>query len=571
MIWSVLVLQANFPRLSVDSVRQVWISLDSCNRYVRGMETCDTEPFVPSTEAWHSIDKDDLMTHLRPLIDSIFPVLCGISALCLCGEILDAAPPQKLKIFIAYENQPGPADIALVQTQGGKVKWAYKTVPVLAAEVPQTALKGIVNNPGVIFIEPDLKVRGSDAELDKTWGVKHIGAGPVHDSGFKGTGVKVAVLDTGIDYNHPDLVDRYAGGYDFVNNDNDPLDDHGHGTHVSGTIAASQDGLGVVGVAPEVQIYALKVLDSTAWGYWSDIAAGVEWCIQNKIQVTNNSYGDSSNPGVTLKTVFENADAAGVLNVASAGNDGSGTDTVEYPARWPTLIAVSATTSSDTLASFSSTGPDIELCAPGTPIYSTVPGGGYQYWEGTSMACPHVVGSAAVLFGIGAVDNNGNGRINDDIRQILNLSAVDLGPVGRDNDFGNGLVNVDLAVMLNGDPPPPQDPPPAQDPPPSSTLSMSVASISYNSYGGKSRDKHLDVIIKIVDENSLAVPSADVTAKVTGSNGSSYSFNGTTDDTGTVVFSVKNAGKGSWMTTVNSVSASGYQWDGLNGVSTFSN
>ena len=142
-----------------------------------------------------------------------------------------------------------------------------------------------------------MRVVAVDLELDDSWGVKRIGAGPVHQQGLWGAGVTVAILDSGIDYTHPDLALNYAGGYDFVNDDDDPFDDNAHGTHVAGIVAARDDDAGVVGVAPYARLYALKVLDASGNGSFSDVIAAMQWAVDHGAQVTNNSYGSSEDPG----------------------------------------------------------------------------------------------------------------------------------------------------------------------------------------------------------------------------------------------------------------------------------
>jgi subtilisin len=375
-----------------------------------------------------------------------------VVALALIGGFeIAAAPPAQVDVLISFKNPPGPNGRALIRGQGGTVKETFWLVPAVAARVPLAAVEALRKNPNVDVVEPDGEVLADDLELDRVWGVKRIGAGVVHANGYKGTGVKVAVLDTGIDYTHPDLDANVAGGWDFVNNDNDPRDDHGHGTHIAGTIAAEDNDIGVVGVAPEVELYAVKVLNSSGSGSWSKIISGLQWCVQNGIQVTNNSYGSTSNPGSTVRNAFDNASAAGVVIVASAGNSGtkSGTeDNVNYPARFDSVIAVGATNSNNSRASWSSTGPTVELAAPGVSIRSTLPGGGYGGKSGTSMACPHVVGVAALVIGAGAGDWNGNGIISDDVRMVLDATAYDLGTSGGDAWYGFGLVDAASAVSL---------------------------------------------------------------------------------------------------------------------------
>jgi len=218
-----------------------------------------------------------------------------------------------------------------------------------------------------------------------------------------------------------------------VNNDSDPRDDQGHGTHVSGTIAALIDGAGVVGVAPEVDLYAVKVLSSSGSGSWSSIMSGLDWCVGNGMQVVNLSLGSSTDPGTTVKAAFDNAYAAGLCVVASAGNSGAGADTVGYPAHYDLVIAVGSTTSPDALSSFSSTGPTVEVAAPGSSIYSTLNGGGWGTMSGTSMASPHAAGVMALILAAGIEDADGNGRRNDEARWVLQSTCLDLGTAGRDN------------------------------------------------------------------------------------------------------------------------------------------
>jgi subtilisin family serine protease len=269
-----------------------------------------------------------------------------------------------------------------------------------------------------------------------------IGAGAVHSAGHTGAGVRVAVIDSGIDPTHPDLEGIYAGGWDFVNDDDDPYDDFGRGTQVAGILAAAVNGSGVTGVAPDVSLYALKVLDHDGAGFFSDIIAALEWAVANGIQITNNSYASATDPGSLVRQAFDNAYAAGVLNVAAAGNDGTcaGTaDTVGFPARFASVIAVTATDAADRRACFSATGPDVELAAPGVDINSSLPWGTYDYDSGTSMASPHVAGTAALVIGAGVVGPQ-------NIRDLLDQTALDLGDPGRDPEYGYGRIDAAAAV-----------------------------------------------------------------------------------------------------------------------------
>lgn len=349
------------------------------------------------------------------------------------------AQPKRVNVFIGFTQTPGSEEQNLVQRAGGNVKHSYTLVPAIAANIPETAIAALQSNPKVTVIEPDITVYAVDAELDAAWGVKKIGSGTVHDNGNKGTGVKVGVIDSGVDYTHPDLDANYAGGYDFHNGDSDPMDDNGHGTHVSGTIAAEDDGAGVVGVAPEAKIYAYKVLGSNGSGSYSDVVAALEKAVNDGIQITNNSYGSSGDPGSTVKAAFDNSAALGMLHIAAAGNSGNppgNGDNVIYPARWDSLVAVAATDSNDKRANWSSTGPAVELSGPGVSIKSTLPGGGYGNYSGTSMASPHVAGTAALVLKAGFAD----------LRGRMNSTAIDLGSTGRDTRYGYGRVDAAAAA-----------------------------------------------------------------------------------------------------------------------------
>jgi subtilisin len=423
-------------------------------------------------------------------------------------------------VLIGFDRTPGASERALVKGAGGSVKHSYTLVPAVAAKLPAAAVRGLERNPRVTVIEPDGRVQAIDyaSELNNSWGVKRIGAGDVHTGGNLGTAVKVAVIDTGIDYRHPDLASLYAGGHDFVNKDADPMDDNGHGTHVAGSAAAVRDGAGVVGASPQAALYGLKVLDAGGGGYWSDIIAAVQWTADNGIQVTNNSYGSSSNPGTLVKAAFDNSYAAGVLHIGAAGNSGSTSgkgDNVGYPARWDSVVAVAATDQADNRARWSSTGPAVELAAPGVSINSTWLNGGYRQASGTSMASPHAAGTAALVIAAGITDTNGNGRINDEVRQALNDTALDLGATGRDPHYGFGLISAVAAVGATV--------------PPAPAVNVAVTTDQARYVTGE--DNAATVTAVVTDENNAAMtglPASAFTATVDGAAaGVAFSETGT--------------------------------------------
>ena len=353
----------------------------------------------------------------------------------------------KVPVIIGFKDTPSQADKDMIRGHGGDIKHSYTIINAIAAKLPEQAINKVEKNPRVAYVEMDGEVHALDTELENSWGVKRIGAGTVHADN-KGTGVKVAIIDTGIDYNHPDLDANYKeGGRDYVNDDFDPMDDNGHGTHCAGIIAAEDNGEGVVGVAPEAYLYAVKVLDNTGSGYLSDVIAGIQWSVNNGMGVISMSLGSDSG-STALKNACDSTYGSGVLLVAAAGNDGNPPgkgDNVDYPARYSSVIAVAATDRNDNRASWSSTGPEVELAAPGIIIYSTWLDGEYATKSGTSMACPHVSGTAALVI---AFDSS---LSNADVRLRLQETADDLGAIGFDTKYGFGLVDADEAA------PPPEE------------------------------------------------------------------------------------------------------------------
>jgi len=461
-------------------------------------------------------------------------------------------PPDGLvKVLIGFKEKPGAAQQAMVRGVGGKIKYTYHIVDAIAASIPEKAIDALQKNPNVRYVEPDGLVQALDAELDDSWGVKRIGAGFVHDSENKGAGVNVAIIDSGVDYNHEDLdanFDLILLGYDFVNNDTDPMDDYGHGTHVAGTVAAEDNESGVVGVAPDASLYALKVLDSSGSGYYSDVIAALQWCVDNGIQVTNNSYGSSGDPGETVKDAFDNAYYNyGIIHVAAAGNSGippGKGDNIIYPARYESVIAVAATNQNDERARWSSTGPDLELAAPGVDINSTLLGGGYGEGSGTSMASPHVAGTAALVIVAGI----------SDVRGQLQSTSDDLGPTGIDSKYGYGLVDADEAAGVTGGTP---EPPPADG-------TMYVESIVFD-YKVAGPNKFLYTTVKVVDGGSIALEGVRVEMTLTHDLGSSWNFAGDTGTDGTVKFTLVKAPSESYTGTVVDLTLTGYTWDKTQG------
>jgi subtilisin len=340
----------------------------------------------------------------------------------------------------------------------------------LTMTVPRRALTGLARDPHVRYVEEDgvwhaIPTRpapakppggcepwpgckddgndgggGGDTSQTLPWGVDRVDAEVAHAAGKAGAGVHVAIVDSGIDTDHPDLQANLGAGTAFVSCRGgkkcgaDWDDDNGHGTHCAGIVGAVDNGEGVVGVAPEATLHAVKVLDKSGSGSWSGVAAGIEYVADQGWDVASMSLGGGHSNLVADAVAY--AAGAGVVLVAAAGNSGPCTDCVGYPAAYPEVIAVSSTTDSDTPSSFSSTGPEVDIAAPGSAVYSTVPGG-YDTFSGTSMACPHVSGAAAQVIATGTAD----------IRSQLTSTAEDIGLSSTEG--GAGLLDVAAALGLD--------------------------------------------------------------------------------------------------------------------------
>jgi thermitase len=276
-----------------------------------------------------------------------------------------------------------------------------------------------------------------DADIDAPEGWDLAGLQAFPNSG----GVKVGIVDTGIDQTHPDLAGKTVGCATSYNNGIAIVngichDDNGHGSHVSGTISANtNNGQGVAGVAFNSPIVMCKALATAAGtGLTSDIANCINWDKSQGVKVISMSLGGGDS--ATLKTAVQNAynGGNGVLLVAAAGNDGDAT--LNYPAAYPDVVSVAATDNQDKRASFSNANADVEIAAPGVNVESTYTGGLYMSLSGTSMATPHVAGVSAIIFDLNA------GASAATVRSKLDAAVDDLGTAGRDQVFGFGRVNL---------------------------------------------------------------------------------------------------------------------------------
>ncbi len=319
-----------------------------------------------------------------------FPTL-GISVLEAAGDV----QPQEVTRARKHAK-------ALAVEDDEYRKWIFDGVPgfgeVEAAVHAQAAAAQALGRRRPSPADPGAG-DGPSADANTPWGVARVNAPAAWGAG-RGAGVKVAVIDTGIDCTHPDLQCDFSAGTNIVDPSATPMDDNEHGTHVAGTIAGRGTG-GPLGVAPKATLIPVKVLDGSGSGSLSDIVAGINWAADAGVDVINMSLG-GPNTSSALQRAVQKALSAGVVIVCAAGNSGPGANTVGYPAGYPGVIAIAASDRNDKVASFSSRGDAVAFIAPGVKITSTIPGGGLKDLSGTSMASPHAAGLAALAIERGA-------------------------------------------------------------------------------------------------------------------------------------------------------------------------
>ncbi|RIE03555.1 S8 family peptidase [Cohnella faecalis] len=380
-----------------------------------------------------------LITALLLIISTVHPSLTSAESAKPNGFII------KLK-----NNANADAFISKRKLQGKKPK-KTDSLNIISVDLSYSDYKELLKDSEIAFVESDAPVfaesRGKGekrhpfidnmkkSDQNVPWGIHSIGADLSNSKNIAGKNTKIAILDTGISA-HPDL--KVVGGISFVPSVASYLDDNGHGTHVAGIVAAKDNRIGVLGAAPEADIYSVKVLDKDGAGTYGQVIQGIEWAIQNKMDVISMSFGGdpySEALHMAVKAATDN----GIVVVAAAGNGGYGEETETYPARFEETISVGAVTKSHRLASFSSMGSEIDLVAPGQEIVSTSKDGDYVVMSGTSMAAPHVTGAVAALL-------SKNKKMSvEQLKKTLYSSAT---PLGSANQYGHGLVNLAKALGI---------------------------------------------------------------------------------------------------------------------------
>ncbi|MBI4438481.1 S8 family peptidase [Candidatus Woesearchaeota archaeon] len=355
-------------------------------------------------------------------------------------SIEECRPGGSLELIVEVDGRKKDRAVSVIEGFG-KIRHVYDFIDYVSFECDFRDAYGIANvstrgyselsralrrvEASSVFHAPKT-VEGCRVEL---WNLSCIGA--YEARGYaSGAGIKIAVIDTGVDYSHPELSGRFGRvkGYDFIRSNDEPVDMNGHGTHVAGICAGTD-----YGVAPGSTLYSLRFLDELGSGSESDAIASVEWCLENGVHIANMSFGSSLASSAFEQACYVAAEN-GLVLVAAAGNDGG--EYASYPAAFgESVIAVAAVDRYKRHAEFSNMFITNDVSAPGVGIESSYLGGSYAVLDGTSMAAPHVSGSVAL-----AIEVLASGSVND----LLERTCEE---IGYDREvFGAGLVRADRMV-----------------------------------------------------------------------------------------------------------------------------
>ena len=404
----------------------------------------------------------------------VFAILFGLASLLVSQAMVRGQEAPKVpvevedgeayaaeRLILLYE--PGASEAAkgrAVERVAGAVEEDLSELDARVIEVPaavrarpgearkealrraKAELEGL---PGVASVEYDHVAETyytpNDAVYPRQYGLKKPGFPLAWGAtkGNDGRGVRIGIVDEGIDDDHPDLRGKIVAQRDFAYDDGRAEDGRsGHGSHVAGIAAATTNNrAGIAGACPDCRLLIAKAMNRDGLGFYSDIADGIVWSSNNGAKVVNLSLGSTS-PSDTMKRAIDYAYyTKGAVVVAAGGNRAEDGSPTEYPASLPNVIAVAATDKNDRRASYSSAGGWIDVAAPGVNVYSTLPGR-YGYKSGTSMATPHVAALAGLLAG--------RGYTKTQIRSRILATATDLGPRGHDPYYGHGRINAARAV-----------------------------------------------------------------------------------------------------------------------------
>jgi thermitase len=361
------------------------------------------------------------------------------------GPVSDFSSQQ---ILVKFKPDVTLPEVAQIHRQlGGQIRETIPGIGVQVVMVPKgqekAKAKAYSSNARVAYAEPDFVAEAmgnpDDPQFVYQWGMVKIQAPEAWEMTTGSASINIAILDTGVDLDHPDLASKIISNVNFSSSPT--VDDvYGHGTHVAGIAAAmTNNGIGVAGLGYSSTIMNVKVLNDDGMGAYSWLASGIIWAVDNGAKIINMSLGGSSSSS-TLEDAVNYAWNNGVVVVASAGNSAS--TAPSYPAYYNNCIAVAATDANDALASFSNYGKWVDVAAPGMTIDSTWNDGGYGCMSGTSMASPHVAGLAALVFAT-LSDANGNGKLNGEVRRRIESTCDNTGVGG----IAGGRINAYLAVQ----------------------------------------------------------------------------------------------------------------------------
>ena len=380
----------------------------------------------------------------KPVLASL---VVALGAALVPAQAVAAEEAQWVPGRLLVQPRPGLSEAEfdkILKPHGGKQVGKIEGINVRVIQLPPQASEKAVeallkNNKHLKFAERDMIVpqdTTNDPYFGNAWHLPKIGAPTAWATGT-GTGVTIAILDSGIDSNHPDLAGKVLPGWNFYDGNSDLTDVTGHGTQVAGTAAAaSNNATGVASIAGGAMILPGRIASTTGSASFSTMAKGVTWAADQGARLANISYGGARSSS-TVQSAGQYLKSKGGLLVVSGGNSGA----EEIIAASDALIAVSGTTSTDAKASWSSFGSYIDVAAPGAGIWTTNRGGGYGSISGTSIASPATAGVLALMM-------EANPKLGpDDLTKLLFSTAVDLGTTGYDKYFGHGRVNAAAAVQ----------------------------------------------------------------------------------------------------------------------------
>jgi thermitase len=545
--------------------------------------------------------------------------------------IVFAAPPDNptpasefssQQILVKFKPDVTLPEVAEIHRQlGGQVKETIPDIGVQVVTVPKgqekAKAKAYSANAKVAYAEPDFVAQAmgnpDDSGFVNQWDMAKIQTPEAWDVTTGSPTITIAILDTGVDLDHPDLANKIISNIKFSNSATTD-DVYGHGTHVAGIAAAmTNNGIGVAGLGYSCSIVNVKVLDDNGMGAYSWIVSGIIWAADNGADIINLSLG-APYASSALEDAVNYAWGKGVVIVAAAGNNGD--TTPMYPAYYTNCIAVAATDANDARASWSNYGDWVDVAAPGVSIYSTLKDNSYGYLSGTSMASPHIAGLAALVFTV-VGDSNGDGFLNDEVRSQIQATCDDIGVSG----IGSGRINAYRAVqtgtatgasagiVTNSDDGMPIAGATVSDGVrtavtdangqyvitgvPVGTYTLTASAAGYSGVSqvvsvvaeqattanfalpklpalwvqsitfGVTR-KNLCLNVKVVSDSG-AVAGAQVAVQLT--NGvQNWNFTGTTDSSGTASFVVTRALTGYYVASVTAINMAGYTWDTTQGV-----